>query len=253
MPAVVSTLALNIIASDTIVCANSQISLSALNPSITNQVYLWSLNGVIITSIDSFIVTPAINSNTTITAYLQNNYSCGSPSFLTSNDINIQVNPLPQVSLNTPQNNTWFCANDAPFSITGGIPSGGIYSGSGVSNGIFTPSASLPNLNQIIYSYQDTNACIGQAIDTFFVDVCTMYESYSSKDNLKVYPVPSDKFIYINVNNINSSYKITDISGKVVAQSVSKKEIEVSNLIPGMYFIEVESIEGVKIARFIKY
>jgi hypothetical protein len=27
----------------------------------------------------------------------------------------------------------------------------------------------------------------------------------------------------------------------------------VSNLIPGMYFIEVESIEGVKIARFIKY
>jgi PKD repeat protein len=49
------------------------------------------------------------------------------------------------------------CEDDSPLTLTGGTPSGGTYSGTGVSSGIFNPSIAGPGTHTI--SYTHTNAC----------------------------------------------------------------------------------------------
>jgi uncharacterized protein (TIGR02145 family) len=73
---------------------------------------------------------------------------------------NIVVNPLPVVSfpLLTP-----VCISIPPFTLTGGIPLGGVYSGIGVTGGIFDPSVAGAGTFNIIYTYTDAIGCINSA------------------------------------------------------------------------------------------
>ncbi len=77
----------------------------------------------------------------------------------------VTVNALPAVSLGS---FNAVCQNSAPITLTGGSPAGGTYSGSGVSNGIFTPSSA--GSNNIIYNYTDANGCSNFATSSILVN-----------------------------------------------------------------------------------
>ena len=63
--------------------------------------------------------------------------------------------------------------SDAPFSLSGGSPSGGFYSGQGVTNGVFDPSVG-PGSYVITYNYTDSSTgCEGSATATIQVNVDT--------------------------------------------------------------------------------
>ncbi len=64
----------------------------------------------------------------------------------------ITVYDLPVVSC---PSNTTVCPDATPFALTGGTPSGGTYSGPGVSMGVFDPGAANPGVNTITYAYTD--------------------------------------------------------------------------------------------------
>lgn len=51
------------------------------------------------------------------------------------------------------------CINVAPFMLTGGNPSGGTYSGTGVTAGVFDPAAAGAGTHNIVYSFTDNNGC----------------------------------------------------------------------------------------------
>ena len=51
------------------------------------------------------------------------------------------------------------CANDSAFPLSSGFPSGGIYSGPGISNGIFDPSLINDSNTLYTYQYSDSNNC----------------------------------------------------------------------------------------------
>jgi hypothetical protein len=51
------------------------------------------------------------------------------------------------------------CDNGAEYQLQGGAPQGGIYSGNGVENGIFSPGAAGPGVHVITYSYTDPGGC----------------------------------------------------------------------------------------------
>lgn len=72
----------------------------------------------------------------------------------------ITVNALPTVNLTTPAN---ICNNVAAIQLTGGSPSGGTYSGTGVSAGYFNPVVAGSGIKQITYTYQDANGCSNTA------------------------------------------------------------------------------------------
>ncbi len=58
------------------------------------------------------------------------------------------------------------CFNAEPFTLTGGSPEGGIYSGIGVSDGVFNPSLAGVGSHTITYTYTDINNCTYSASTT---------------------------------------------------------------------------------------
>jgi hypothetical protein len=73
----------------------------------------------------------------------------------------ISVNQLPSVTL--PGFNS-VCGNSSPVSLSGGLPSGGVYSGSGVVSGNFDPAISGVGVVPVTYFYTDGNGCSDTAI-----------------------------------------------------------------------------------------
>ncbi len=80
--------------------------------------------------------------------------------------INITVNPRPTVTLaNQPSS----CIDDNDRVLTGGSPSGGVYSGPGVSSGEFDPSAAGTGFHTLTYTYTNVQGCSAAATKTITV------------------------------------------------------------------------------------
>jgi len=85
----------------------------------------------------------------------------------TNSDSNgILINSPVSVSLNAFNS---VCADIPAFALTGGSPSGGSYSGPGVSNGNFNPATAGVGSHTITYTYTDGNGCTGSATRTIAV------------------------------------------------------------------------------------
>jgi hypothetical protein len=138
----------------TTVCAGDPLSLSATSGSS----YLWSPGGETTPSIQ-----PTASGNYSVTVTDAN--GCSGSSDPTA----VTVNPVPQVSLSSLSP---VCDTASAFALTGGAPAGGVYSGSGVSNGSFDPSAAGVGSNVITYLYTDNNGCSGTAATTVEVLDC---------------------------------------------------------------------------------
>ena len=81
--------------------------------------------------------------------------------------IDVAIDTLPIVSLSLFNN---LCLNDPAFSLSGGIPSGGIFSGASVNNGQFLPSTAGIGPDTIIYTFTAPNGCSNSAKQAIFVD-----------------------------------------------------------------------------------
>ena len=81
--------------------------------------------------------------------------------------VTITVNPLPNVTLN---NFSSVCIDASSFALSGGNPTGGIYSGNGVVNNTFNPSTAGVGTHLITYSYTDANGCSSSATKNIVVN-----------------------------------------------------------------------------------
>ncbi|RZK54798.1 MAG: hypothetical protein EOO59_11115 [Hymenobacter sp.] len=83
----------------------------------------------------------------------------------------VTVSPVPVVAV---QPLPTLCQNGNPYTLTGGSPAGGTWSGPGVSAGtggtyVFTPSAALAGANTLTYSFTNAGSCTSQASTTLQV------------------------------------------------------------------------------------
>jgi len=62
------------------------------------------------------------------------------------------------------------CVSAPAFALSGGSPSGGTYSGTGVSNNMFNPSVAGGGAHTITYTYTDTQGCMGVASQSINVN-----------------------------------------------------------------------------------
>jgi gliding motility-associated-like protein len=62
-----------------------------------------------------------------------------------------------------------YCYGASPVSLTG-TPPGGLFSGSGITGNLFTPSSAGSGIHRIMYSYSDTNTCPNSVSYTITVD-----------------------------------------------------------------------------------
>jgi hypothetical protein len=169
------------------------------------------------------------------------------------------VNSLPSVSLSPFISSV--CDNTAAFALTGGSPTGGTYSGSFVSGGIFDPIAAGSGVYLITYTLTDSNTCTNSDTASINVDICSGISSAEGLLSFEVYPNPSNGVFNIAINKVaNADVRIfiSDIQGKVIFESVDSntntqynKEINLSKYGKGVYFIKLASSTTIKVAKII--
>ncbi len=86
---------------------------------------------------------------------------------INSTTASITVNALPVVTLSA---FAPVCISALPFILTGGAPPGGIYSGTGVAGGIFSPAVAGVGIHTIIYTYTDPAGCTNSNTNTITVN-----------------------------------------------------------------------------------
>ncbi|MCF8298190.1 MAG: T9SS type A sorting domain-containing protein, partial [Saprospiraceae bacterium] len=139
------------------ICTGSSSQLSTLGSGGSGiYSYIWtSIPTGFSSTLSSPIVSPSVTTKYYVTI---------SDGFNQSNDsVSVVVNNLPNVSLGTFSD---VCVNASPVLLTGGIPTGGTYSGLGVTGGSFYPSIAGVGVHSITYSYTDGNSCINTATQT---------------------------------------------------------------------------------------
>ncbi len=79
----------------------------------------------------------------------------------------LTVNPLPVVTFSNLQST---CLNTSTFTLTGGSPIGGVYTGTAVSNNQFSPATAGEGTFNITYTYTDTNGCSDASSESILVN-----------------------------------------------------------------------------------
>ena len=137
----------------------------------------FSGNGV---SGTTFNPSTASTGNNTVTYTFTNANGCTS-----STTQNVVVNTPPTVSISGLA--ATYCSNDGSVTITG-TPSGGTFSGNGVSGTTFNPSTASTGNNIVTYTYTDGNGCTSSTTQNVTVNAATsvsitgLAASYCSND-----------------------------------------------------------------------
>jgi hypothetical protein len=135
-------------------------------------------------------------------------------------------------------------AGDPPVEMTG-IPSGGYYTGFGVSGNLFYPELVAPGYYPVTYNYVDDNGCNNR--DTQVIYVCCVGIDESASVEPKLYPNPTEGVLNFALGmHSASSYRIYDLSGRVVQQEnlfAEQNSFNVSNLANGQYLLRFEGVE----------
>lgn len=154
----------------------------------------------------------------------------------------ITVNTAPTVAFTSPVSN--MCLNHAPLTLSGGTPAGGTYSGTGVSGGIFNPVTAGTGSHVITYAFTDANGCDGQATFTINVSGCLGLAENGLEFGLEVYPNPTTGQFTASVSSGKdfSIVNVVNVQGKEVSFGSSKSsatttEMDLSNQVPGLYFV----------------
>ncbi len=106
-----------------------------------------------------------VNATGNYSVTVNNANNCSSTSAPTT----VTVNPLPSVTLGSFAD---VCSTDAVFTLSGGSPAGGTYSGTGVSNGQFNPAVAGVGSFNITYTYSNANNCTSSATKIIKVNNC---------------------------------------------------------------------------------
>lgn len=115
------------------------------------ETYSWSPSSTLSSSTDSVVIAkPTSTTNYTVTG------QDGATGCSDIKNINIIVYQLPSVTLGNLTNR---CINGGTLTLTSGSPSGGAYSGDGVSGNQFNPLAAGDGAHTITYTYSDIHSC----------------------------------------------------------------------------------------------
>jgi len=142
------------------VCSGIPVTFTAIqeNGGITPS-YQWKVNGINAgTNNSTYSYTP--NNNDIVTCIMTSDASCASGNPATSDSITMLFGSIPIVTF-VPCFDTITTIGARPIKLKGGIPLGGIYSGSGVnsSTGIFDPTTAGFGTKVITYAYTNSALC----------------------------------------------------------------------------------------------
>jgi len=169
----------------------------------------------------------------------------------------IVVAMSPPVMLN-PFNDV--CEGDPAFELTGGSPTGGVYSGPGVTDGWFDPAVAGLGTHTITYTYTGLNGCDNSTDQTILVDPCTGINELGA-GKISIYPNPSRGEFDLKINHNGAvSVKVVNIIGvtiyneQITALGEIVTTIDLHGFEEGIYFVTIQTEEKsyVKKLRLLK-
>ncbi|MCW3070856.1 MAG: C-terminal target protein [Bacteroidetes bacterium] len=230
-------------ASPAAVCAGDNATLTGMGASS----YTWT-GGVT----DNVAFAPASTATYTVTGTDVN--GC-----MNTATVTVTVNSLPAVSF-TPFTSP-VCDDALAFTLSGGSPAGGSYSGTSVSGSMFDPTAAGAGMHIITYTVSDVNSCMGSDTASITVTVCTGLSGNTSSPGILIYPNPNNGTLTIEINNAGvpeMRISITDLQGKEVHNSVEqnmtvgyKKTISMDGIAKGIYYIRFSTATDVTVQKLI--
>lgn len=231
-------LTVSILPNDT-VCEGTMVTLTGSG----GNSYVWD-NGI------SNGVPFAANSTNTYKVVATHNNGC-----IDSTTVTIHVNTLPAVSFQLATDSV--CNTSSAFTLTGGLPGGGTYSGNGVSSGMFNPGNAQIGWNTLTYTFTDINGCVNADTDSIFVLDCTGINQLQFNNNeVLIYPNPAKNKILVETNGfIADELIIYDINGKVLLTykpTFKLSEMDISVLNSGTYFVKIRYNHSEKIMKLSK-
>ena len=157
----------------------------------------------------------------------------------------VTINSIPAVTASA--SSVVVCVDDATVSLTG-TPTGGVWSGPGVTGSTLSPTSAGVGLHAAIYSYTDANGCEGITSVNVQVNACVGLAENILANGVSVYPNPNNGSftLGVNANVAELTIKITDMQGRVVYASVDKnvnagfvKQISLDTQSSGMYLMHI--------------
>ncbi|MDF3025721.1 MAG: repeat domain in Vibrio, Colwellia, Bradyrhizobium and Shewanella [Fluviicola sp.] len=163
--------------------------------------------------------------------------------------INLQVNPNPVVQIGDFSQDT-ICIEGGLVPLPSGQPTGGLYSGNGISGSSFNPVVAGTGVSVISYIYDDSLGCSDSDFATITVETCLNIDENPLQE-WNLYPNPATNQLFIeSVEAITIS--IIDMTGKTIQQETlksGKNELDVSLLTNGVYLIRSKSGGNTKFVK----
>jgi len=132
------------------------------------------------------------------------------------------------------------CDSDPFFTLTGGNPSNGTYSGPGVTAGVFNPSSAGVGVHTITYTFTDGNGCDGTAFETITVNDCASL-SETSLTSFQLMPNPANAHVKVVTSGQYDQIELIDMQGRVLQQhGAETNTLDVSKLSGGVYMVRVK-------------
>ncbi len=229
-----------VINGDNVICEGETVT---LNVSGADN-YFWSH--------DSSTTATQILSPATTTTYSVNGTALNG--CIDSTVFTVTVNPNPTVTFAPSQ--TVFCLSDPILAVNGGNPSNGVYSGNGISNGNFNPSAAGVGTHYILYTYADANGCSDTAGASLQVDICTGVAAQANVlNNVSVYPNPVNDKLQIRTIETMQKLVIYNSLGQTVYETqpdAVSMDVDMIDFESGVYYLTVYFENGTESVNVIK-
>ncbi len=216
----------------------------SVEPMPSVATYSWSvpLGSVIVSGQGTSTVTVNVGNAGGQVTVLVTGVCAGSGTVQSS--INIDILPLPVVSVEA-LNNEEFCygATD-PYVLFGGTPEGGVYTGSIVNqDGHLDPALGFPGDYTITYTYTDENGCQASAVATVWLIICNA-ASRANEMPPKVFPNPAGDRVNVQIPDwpAPANIELRDAAGRLVQafpaiSTNSTFSFKRGNLPSGTYFL----------------
>jgi Secretion system C-terminal sorting domain len=222
------------------ICAGSNVTITASGA----NTYVWTPNNT--------TTNPLVDAPTATTTYTVIGTSSDGCNDTTTHTV--IVNPIPNVLFSIPATNV--CIDDASLQlVTYVTPNTGTFSGPGVSNGVFSPSAAGNGTHTITYTYTDPNGCDAIVTDVITVNACVGVQENASI-NTNVYPNPFGTQFTVEMSKA-AQYNVQVVS--VLGQQVMNENVNGNKLVinsenwdAGVYFMTVTSGNTQEIIRVVK-
>lgn len=150
-----------------------------------------------------------------------------------------------------------YAQNDAPVTLTG-TPSGGVFSGAGVTGNIFDPTIAGVGAHEVYYTYTDAAGC--SATDTAVTSIVSGINELPAFTSLTIIPNPSKGEFNIQLHGFRNEkiqISVLDISGRVINQFGYEMKTGANNfpmklnLAEGVYMMQWKSSTETGVRRII--